>query len=82
MGCFQTFKDIVIPPLVSEKRISEWEEPRKRLREVRTGASSLAHFRGTVHWFRPQYQALFLIKAGHSKPIPMVFASIRLTISK
>lgn len=74
MGCFQTFKDIVIPPLVTDERMIHsrqlWgagSNDGARNRSIWAHRPTLAHFRGTVHWY--QYNAMpeLLIKTGFSE---------------
>jgi hypothetical protein len=51
LGCFSTYKDIVVPPLVANTQITKDGQggmdidPAKR--------HTFIHFRGTVHWVRP-----------------------------
>eukprot|EP00938_MAST-03A_sp_MAST-3A-sp1_P002503 g2503.t1 len=62
MGCFQTHRDVVIPPYISSPRIrtawTHFDDGKER--------NILAHFRGTVYWQHDTTDPSLLIKAGKS----------------
>jgi probable glucuronoxylan glucuronosyltransferase IRX7 len=64
MGCFQTHRDIVIPPYISSDRIrTAWKKNSQHDDERR---NILAHFRGTVYWQHETPDPSLLIKSGKS----------------
>ena len=52
MGCFNTHKDIVIPPLMVDPRL--WRDGRGGQSLNVKNKTIFAHFRGTVKWYHEQ----------------------------
>jgi putative beta-1,4-xylosyltransferase IRX10 len=64
MGCFNTHKDIVIPPLMTDSRL--WKEGRGGRMDSFVNKTIFAHFRGTVNWYHNVGHYSLKIKAGYS----------------
>ena len=64
LGCFQTHKDIVVPPMVSDPAM--YVEGRGGALVPTSQRTRFAHFRGTVHWYHSNTDKKLLIRAGYS----------------
>tara|TARA_A100001015_G_scaffold119590_1_gene132601 strand:- start:345 stop:1019 length:675 start_codon:yes stop_codon:yes gene_type:complete len=64
MGCFNTHKDIVIPPLMVDPRL--WRDGRGGQSLNVKNKTIFAHFRGTVNWYHEQGHYDLKIKSGFS----------------
>jgi putative beta-1,4-xylosyltransferase IRX10 len=64
MGCFSTYKDIVIPPLMKDSRL--WNEGKGDKSINLKNKSIFAHFRGTVNWYHDVGHYALKIKGGFS----------------
>jgi putative beta-1,4-xylosyltransferase IRX10 len=64
MGCFNTHKDVVIPPLMTDPRL--WRDGRGGQTLNIKNKTIFAHFRGTVNWYHDVGHYPLKIKGGFS----------------
>eukprot|EP00742_Colponemidia_sp_Colp-10_P007053 GILJ01007570.1.p1 GENE.GILJ01007570.1~~GILJ01007570.1.p1 ORF type:complete len:479 (+),score=58.75 GILJ01007570.1:104-1438(+) len=65
MGCFDSYKDIVVPPLVSDPRIYKLGQGGHNVSLL--SKSTFAHFRGTVTWYHHSTIKPLQIFKGYSR---------------
>eukprot|EP01006_Ploeotia_vitrea_P041536 TRINITY_DN66546_c11_g2_i2.p1 TRINITY_DN66546_c11_g2~~TRINITY_DN66546_c11_g2_i2.p1 ORF type:complete len:484 (-),score=264.11 TRINITY_DN66546_c11_g2_i2:104-1507(-) len=67
MGCFQTFKDVVIPPMSANPDVYRYGYGGAGQNMTRYPKSTFIHFRGTVKWYHHNDIPYLGIKRGYSK---------------
>eukprot|EP00947_MAST-08B_sp_MAST-8B-sp1_P003430 g3430.t1 len=65
MGCFQSYKDIVIPPMVTDTTL--YRDGQGGIDTDPANRHIFAHFRGTVNWYHGNRMKQLYIEKGYSK---------------